>query len=166
MKTSRFLVVLISLLLISGIVTAQVMFPLKISDNKRYFVDQRDRPCLIHGDTPWSLMVGCSKEDVILYLNHRAKQGINTNHYMTTARTSDGATVIGYMPDRRSISVDMTRISGNKAVAWWYSPVDGNVAVIDTFATSGIQRFDPPAEAEWVIVIDDMSKNVPLSGKN
>jgi len=53
-------------------------YPLKVSSNLRFLVDQRNNPFLLQGDAPWSLIVGVSREDVEIYLADRAKKRFNT----------------------------------------------------------------------------------------
>jgi len=55
----------------------QPLLPLKISANRRYLVDQKERPFLIHGDSPWSLISGATKEEAERYLENRRKKGFN-----------------------------------------------------------------------------------------
>ncbi len=45
--------------------------------------------------------------------------------YAAAARTSDGASVIVYAPSQRALTVDMSKVSGTSARAWWFNPVDG-----------------------------------------
>jgi len=42
-------------LLVALAVNGQSIFPLKISDNKRYFLTQQGKPFLYHADTGWRL---------------------------------------------------------------------------------------------------------------
>ncbi|MDA4129827.1 MAG: glycoside hydrolase family 140 protein [Thaumarchaeota archaeon] len=53
-------------------------YPLKISKNRRYLVDQKGVPFLLQGDAPWSLIVGIPKEDAVLYLENRKQKRFNT----------------------------------------------------------------------------------------
>src|SRR5262249_6802622 len=57
--------------------------------------------------------------------------------YATAARASDGATVVAYLPTSRTITVNMTRVSGSNAKAWWYDPTTGAATSIGTFPTTG-----------------------------
>ena len=66
----------IVLLLIMGIADAQ-MQQLNISANKRYFQTKDGKPFFWLGDTGWLLFVKCKREDAILYLETRKKQGFN-----------------------------------------------------------------------------------------
>jgi hypothetical protein len=54
------------------------VFPLKVSTNKRYLVDQKDVPFLIVGDTPQGLMGRLSEHDAEIYFADREALGFNT----------------------------------------------------------------------------------------
>jgi hypothetical protein len=66
------------------------IFPLHVEAGKRYLVDANGSPFLIHGDTPWSLIVQLSRADVDLYLENRRQKGFNAilvnliEHYFAT----------------------------------------------------------------------------------
>ena len=53
-------------------------YPLKTSENRRYLIDQTGAPFLLQGDAAWSLLVQCSKEDAVMYLEDRARRGFNS----------------------------------------------------------------------------------------
>jgi len=55
----------------------QAKYPLKISNNKRYLVDQEGNPFFLQGEAPWSLIVEVSKEDAEIYLANRRKKRFN-----------------------------------------------------------------------------------------
>ena len=48
---------------------------------------------------------------------------IGANNYLTAARTPDGALVMAYMPTIRTITVNMSNLSGT-ATAQWYDPTN------------------------------------------
>jgi hypothetical protein len=52
-------------------------FPLRISENHRYLVDQNGAPFLIHGDTSWSIITAITEGEASLYLQNRADKGFN-----------------------------------------------------------------------------------------
>jgi hypothetical protein len=52
-------------------------FPLKVGPFDRYLVDRHDVPFLIHGDSPWSLIVALTPGETEQYLQVRRKQGFN-----------------------------------------------------------------------------------------
>jgi len=54
------------------------VFPLKVSANRRYLVDQKNAPFLIAGDTPQGLMGRLSEQDAEFYFADRETNGFNT----------------------------------------------------------------------------------------
>jgi hypothetical protein len=74
--------------------------------------------------------------------------------YLSAARTANGSTFIAYMPASRKITIDMSRISGSKAKAWWFDPRIGKTTNAGEFPTKGTREFIPPGEGDWVIVLD------------
>jgi len=52
----------------------------------------------------------------------------------------------------------MNKVSGAQAVAWWFDPRTGQATAAGTFPTRGAQELTPPAEGDWVLVLDDASK--------
>ncbi|HXH50218.1 MAG TPA: glycoside hydrolase family 140 protein [Terriglobia bacterium] len=84
--------------------------------------------------------------------------------YLAAANTADGSTVIVYMPTSRAITVDMSKLSGSKATAWWFDPRSGGASDAGAFATQGLHAFSPPGPGDWVLVVDDASKQLPKPG--
>ena len=64
--------------LMALIAQGQSIFPLKISDNKRYFVTQQGKPFLYHADTGWQIFTQLTTEEAVEYLSFRKSQGFNT----------------------------------------------------------------------------------------
>jgi len=75
--TKKNLFILI-MLFFGTLLTAQYRFPLKISDNKRYFVDQQGKPFLYHADTGWQIFIQLTTNEAVEYLAFRKRQGFNT----------------------------------------------------------------------------------------
>jgi len=50
-------------------------FPPKLSVDGRYLVDQQEKPFLVIGDSPWSLIVELTPDQVDLYLDDRHAKG-------------------------------------------------------------------------------------------
>ena len=71
---------LLVLLIIPRILSAQGQphFPLKISENRRYFIDQDGKPFLYHADTGWQIFTQLTINEAVEYLSFRKKQGFNT----------------------------------------------------------------------------------------
>ena len=85
--------------------------------------------------------------------------------YLTAAITPDGTTMMAYLPDARAITVDMSKLAKGRANAWWFDPRTGKAAAAGTFATEGSRQFTPPAQGDWVLVLDDASRQLPAPGQ-
>jgi hypothetical protein len=84
------------------------------------------------------------------------------------ARDEAGTFAIIYAPIQRPFTVRMDVIQGSKVKVWWFDPRNGQATLVGEFSNTGTRRFDPPALGEatdWVLVLDDASKNYPLLGK-
>jgi hypothetical protein len=80
------------------------------------------------------------------------------------ARTSDGQTIIAYIPTGRAatITIDMSQIvdARSRAKCWWFNPRDGSSTLIGIFATGGRRKFTPPDADDWVLVIDSVAASL------
>ncbi|MEJ7739661.1 MAG: DUF4038 domain-containing protein [Chitinophagaceae bacterium] len=54
-----------------------VVFPIKASENKRYFVDQEGLPFFYHAETGWQIFTKLTTEEALEYLQARRAQGFN-----------------------------------------------------------------------------------------
>lgn len=77
--------------------------------------------------------------------------------YAAAARASDGASIVAYIPTKRTVTINLTNVAGPSANAWWFNPRTGGATFIDTYPTSGETDFDPPDENDWVLVVDNAS---------
>jgi hypothetical protein len=109
---------------------------------------------------PWSDLVPDEKHEVVVD-GLGEFRGLD---YLSAARTADGGTVIAYMPTTRSITVDMTMVSGKEANAWWFNPRTGKSTKAGKSQTTGKKQFTPPSEGDWVLVLDDAARNLPAPG--
>jgi hypothetical protein len=86
---------------------------------------------------------------------------LNANsNYATAARTADGQVVIAYLPTVRTITVDLSQLSG-LATGRWYDPTNGTYLSTagSPFANSGLREFTPPGnnsagEGDWVLLLE------------
>jgi hypothetical protein len=62
------------------------------------------------------------------------------------------------------VTVDMTKLSGKESAVWWFNPRTGESKTGGKVATAGKQQFKPPAEGDWVLVLDDAARNLPAPG--
>jgi hypothetical protein len=87
------------------------------------------------------------------------------NDYLAAAATPDGGTAIAYMPSARAVTLDLSRLAKGQCQAWWFDPRTGKAVAAGSFATQGARQFTPPAEGDWVLVLDDASKRMAPPGQ-
>ncbi|HXG22423.1 MAG TPA: DUF4038 domain-containing protein [Methylomirabilota bacterium] len=80
--------------------------------------------------------------------------------YVTAARTSDGKLVMAYVPSARTLTVDMSKLSGPVA-ARWYDPTRGAFTGMagSPLANAGFRNFTTPGrnadgDEDWVLVLE------------
>jgi hypothetical protein len=86
---------------------------------------------------------------------------------LAATRDTDRTYAMIYSPAGRPFSVRMSVIGGPTVRAWWFNPRDGRASGAGTFANTGDREFTPPDAGElldWVLVLDDASKNYPAPG--
>jgi len=106
---------------------------------------------------PWAQLVPDEKHEVVV----DGLGEFNGMDYLTAARASDGSMLMAYMPTSRTITVQMNTLSGKEAAGWWFNPRTGQVNDAGKFPTVGKREFTPPADGDWVLVLDDAALNLP-----
>ena len=92
-------------------------------------------------------------------------KGTDYRDLVMATRDSASSYVMIYLPQNKSVTVDVAKISGNQKRAWWYDPRTGNVLNENVSPLKGAVTFTPPtlsgqrATMDWVLVIDDATKN-------
>ncbi|MGI5211825.1 DUF4038 domain-containing protein [Plantactinospora sp. CA-290183] len=90
-------------------------------------------------------------------------------------KDEDGAYAFVYIPNaNRSVSVDLSQISGSTVSAWWFNPRDGKVytqngnvttSPFGQFPNAGSRAFTTPSSGpDWVLVLDDASRGFTTPG--
>src|SRR5688500_19049989 len=72
------------LLITASLFAQEFKFPLKISANKRYLIDQKGKPFFYNGDTGWKLFLKLDKAGVIDYLTDRKSKKFTVIQTMLT----------------------------------------------------------------------------------
>ncbi len=108
----------------------------------------------------WWTLIPDSKHEVVV----GGLGEFNGLDYLAAARAEDGGSVIAYLPTARVAVLQMTKISGKLATAWWYNSRSGKSELIGKFLTTGKQQFTPPSEGDWVLVLDEAARNLPAPG--
>lgn len=80
------------------------------------------------------------------------------NDYAVTALADDGAFAFSYLPARRPLTVDLTKVSGARVSATWFNPRTGEATAIGSVSEKGRRTFEPPGDGDWVLVLDDATR--------
>jgi hypothetical protein len=88
--------------------------------------------------------------------------------HISGTRDRTGAYMLVYLPEGQTVTVDVTKLSGASATAWWYDPRTGaSTKLKDIFPTNQPRRFTPPSagpDKDWVLVLDDASQGLVAPG--
>lgn len=88
-------------------------------------------------------------------------------NYAVAAATPDGKLAIAYLPDKRTVTIDLSRLAG-PVNARWYDPASGKFRAIEgsPLANSGKHQFSTPGEnadgkgnEDWVLVLETETPN-------
>ncbi len=92
---------------------------------------------------------------------------LSDSDYATAARTPDGSLAMVYVPTLRTITVDMSKMSG-RTLARWYDPTNGRYTTISgsPFANRGMKEFTPPGnngsgDGDWILVLERSTGPAP-----
>ena len=82
---------------------------------------------------------------------------LGSNDYVTAAAALDGSMLVAYAPTGRTITVDLSVMSG-PAQARWFSPVTGNSVTVATSQPNAPSTFTTPGDngagvSDWVLVV-------------
>jgi hypothetical protein len=89
---------------------------------------------------------------------------VGDTDYVAAAVASDGSSIIVYLPALRTISVNLTAISGPQARSWWFDPATGLAQLIGESSTNATVNFTPPGAGDWLLVIDNAALGLPAPG--
>jgi hypothetical protein len=90
----------------------------------------------------------------------------NGTDYLAAAATSNGGTLIAYMPTARTITIDLSKLSGAQVQGWWFDPRTGASQSAGSYPTSGPTEFTPPGDGDWALVLDDAAQQLPAPGRS
>ena len=128
---------------------AQMQFARRLLESRPFLTRVPDDLIIARGSVPTSV------------------PGTGRYHFAAT-RDETGSYAMVYAPVGRKFSVRMDKVSGAQARAWWFNPRDGSARQIGAFPTQGVREFAPPDHGEmldWVLVLDDTSKQFPSPGQ-
>ena len=78
---------------------------------------------------------------------------LGTASYVPAARTDDGQTIMAFLPDTVGpVVVNMTRVGGTSAKAWWFDSVLGTSTLIGSFPATGTRSFTAPSPNQTLVL--------------
>ena len=90
------------------------------------------------------------------------KDSMGANDRIQATRGKDYLFV--YSSQGKPVSVNLGKISGGDASGFWYNPRNGETKDVGKFQNAGQKTFSPPSTGygqDWILVVDDASKNYP-----
>ena len=78
-----------------------------------------------------------------------------TNDYAVTAVADDGSFAISYLPTRRRLTVDLSKLSVTKVKASWFNPRTGETTLVGSITDKKHHSFIPPEVEDWILVLED-----------
>jgi hypothetical protein len=132
--------------------TGSPAYPLKVSANRRYLVDQNNTPFLIAGDSPQGLIAQLSETEADSYFADRQAHGFNTVGWIDVAcagtdypNNKEGVTYDGIRPFTEFVSggTDYTHYDLSKPNEAYFARLDH---IVTLAAKHGILVFIDPME--------------------
>ncbi len=82
-----------------------------------------------------------------------------TNDSAVTALANDGSFALSYLPSKRALTIDLTKVSGARVVASWFNPRTGETTRIAEFTDKQRHSFEPLGDGDWVLVLDNSANH-------
>lgn len=94
-----------------------------------------------------------------------SEKGKDYRDLLYATMDSAGSFAMIYLPQNKPVTIDLSRVSGNSRNISWFDPRTGRTVDLKRIKATGRRTFEPPKNGkDWVLVIDDASKNFPLAG--
>lgn len=108
-------------------------------------------------------------QEIILNNVQQGERDEPNLRYLIATRGDGYLMVYTHYGDAIEVKLGKPALPGSEIKAWWFHPVDGEAAFIGQYPNAGARTFDPPGEpaqgSDWVLVIDDASRNWSAPGK-
>jgi hypothetical protein len=106
---------------------------------------------------PWWTLV----PDVRNLVAVEGRGSFATNDSAVTARAADGSFAMAYLPTKRVLTIDLSKLSGKRVIASWFNPRTGDTTRIGELTEKKRRAFEPLSEGDWVLVLDNAAKASP-----
>ena len=89
-----------------------------------------------------------------------SEKGTDYKDLLIATRDEKGTYAFIYLPQNKPVSVDLSKITGDKKSITWFDPRTGNSIKQKAVSSKKVVTFTPPKEGiDWVLIIDDASLN-------
>ena len=111
---------------------------------------------------PWSLLVPTEPGQLVTAGggDPHADSGVQS------ARAADRRFAMAFVPDSRTIDVDLRQLSGSTVRAWWFDVATGAATAVGDFPAAETRRFAAPGGGGFVLVLDDASRGFTTPGRS
>jgi hypothetical protein len=101
-----------------------------------------------------------------LVMDQQAIDGENPEgvEYKMAATSSEKDCMMVYIPYGRKTTIRTSHLNAPRLRGWWFNPRDGRCIKLGEFDNTGSREFIPTSVgrgSDWVLVLDDASKNNP-----
>lgn len=147
------------------------------------FMDTTRHPAVNPGDTiiPWRVAAESEAASELQFLRNlilsrpysdrrsaneiiRSARGTDYRDLLYATKDVAGSYALVYLPQARPVTIDLSYVSGTSKIAWWFNPRTGKASVARRLRGSRLTTFTPTSAGDWVLVIDDASKNFAPPG--
>jgi len=139
-------------------------------------INQPLRPWPVALDLPMANQVKHLKQLMLSrpFLNRIPDQSIingpqeENTHYKTATRSSDGSYAMIYFPKGGDVNLNLSALSENDLVIWWYDTRTGNSFTGGSITKSTALQIKAPTSGkghDWVLVVDTASGKFGIPGK-
>ena len=88
----------------------------------------------------------------------------NGMDFLAAACTANRSTLIAYLPTPRKVTINLSRLSGEKKMGWWFNPRNGKSHTAGETPGTDLWELVPPGEEDWVLVVEDAARHLPAPG--
>jgi hypothetical protein len=89
----------------------------------------------------------------------KSRFAANNAEYISATRDETGSYAMIYLPQNKSVRINLGAITGATKNVWWFNPRDGKATSGGTVKGKGTKSFTPPSGGkDWVLVVDDAEK--------
>ncbi len=106
------------------------------------------------GSRPWWKLI----PDVNNVVAVEGRGAFATNDQTVTGLADDGSFALSYLPTRRPLTIDLSKVSGAKVTASWFNPRTGEATSVGSITEKKRRQFQPPADGDWVLVLEDAGR--------